>query len=67
MHSPQVSTIKDVLIALSAGKYHSCALTQDRKVYSWGEGMFGRLGHGTSESMLVPKLISGDTMGKAGY
>ncbi|KAL1510651.1 hypothetical protein AB1Y20_006949 [Prymnesium parvum] len=58
--SPEaVSAVKESLIAVVAGNYHSCALTEERAVYSWGEGRFGRLGHGTAAPELLPRLIHG--------
>eukprot|EP00966_Prymnesium_polylepis_P224066 5183240-Prymnesium_polylepis.1 len=46
------------LIALAAGNYHSCALTEEHALLSWGEGRFGRLGHGTDAQELTPRLIN---------
>ena len=43
--------------AVSVGSRHSLFLTEGGKVYSCGLGEFGRLGHGNSETQLVPKLI----------
>eukprot|EP00947_MAST-08B_sp_MAST-8B-sp1_P004750 g4750.t1 len=43
--------------AVSAGEYHSLVLAEDGKVYSCGDGEFGRLGHGNTQSQLVPKII----------
>ncbi|KAG3118656.1 hypothetical protein PI124_g4101 [Phytophthora idaei] len=44
-------------VELSCGMYHTLALSRGR-VYSWGIGDDGRLGHGDYESRLVPTLIS---------
>jgi inhibitor of Bruton tyrosine kinase len=33
------------VVALSAAKFHSCAVTRDGKLYTWGWGRGGRLGH----------------------
>ena len=47
-------------LALAAGNYHSVALAKDDGgVYAWGEGAFGRLGHGATERELVPRLVHG--------
>jgi len=32
-------------------------LTQSGKVYSWGDGDFGKLGRGGSDGCVVPKVI----------
>ncbi|ETI51082.1 hypothetical protein F443_05511 [Phytophthora nicotianae P1569] len=44
-------------VELSCGMYHTLALSRGR-VYSWGIGDDGRLGHGDHESHLVPTLIN---------
>ncbi|KAG7392917.1 hypothetical protein PHYPSEUDO_013405 [Phytophthora pseudosyringae] len=43
-------------VEISCGTYHTLALSGGR-VYSWGIGDDGRLGHGDHESRLVPTLI----------
>ena len=42
---------------MSAGEHHSLALTADGAVWSWGWGAFGRLGHGHTQSQLLPKKV----------
>ena len=44
-------------VSVSAAVYHSLALTADGAVWSWGEGNFGRLGHGDQQDQLQPKKI----------
>lgn len=44
-------------VELACGLYHSMALC-GRRVYSWGNGDDGRLGHGNIETYLEPTLIS---------
>lgn len=34
----------------SAGYRHSAAVTEEGQLYTWGEGDYGRLGHGDSHS-----------------
>lgn len=36
---------------------HSMALTETGEVFSWGDGDFGKLGHGSSERQRKPKQI----------
>jgi len=36
---------------------HSLALTETGEVFSWGDGDFGKLGHGNNERQRKPKLI----------
>eukprot|EP01126_Amoeba_proteus_P014060 TRINITY_DN1608_c0_g1_i1.p1 TRINITY_DN1608_c0_g1~~TRINITY_DN1608_c0_g1_i1.p1 ORF type:complete len:306 (-),score=54.64 TRINITY_DN1608_c0_g1_i1:734-1651(-) len=38
---------------------HSLALTDDGKIYSWGDGSFGKLGHGDEIDIFQPKIITG--------
>ena len=47
---------KNVVI-ISAGYRHSGAVTEDGVLYTWGEGDFGRLGHGDSQSRDVPTMV----------
>jgi len=50
------------VVAVACGRAHSVVLTQDGKVYSFGQGAEGQLGHhlpaGTS-SVAVPRVIEG--------
>ena len=45
------------VVAVSAGLYHSLAITADGAVWSWGEADFGKLGHGDEQRQLLPKKI----------
>ena len=45
------------VVAVSAGRDHSLALTADGAVWSWGYGYQGRLGHGDTQSQLLPKKV----------
>ena len=45
------------VIAVSAGRGHSLALTADGAVWSWGDGYFGQLGHGDKQEQLLPKMV----------
>ena len=45
------------VVAVSAGHYHSLALTTDGAVWSWGYGTGGMLGHGDEQRQLLPKKI----------
>lgn len=44
-------------VAVHSGGKHSMALTVDGKVFSWGEGDDGKLGHGNKVTYDKPKLI----------
>ena len=45
------------VIAAAAGERHSLALAADGAVWSWGGGVFGKLGHGDEQHQLLPKKI----------
>ena len=45
------------VVAVSAGYFHSLALTADGAVWSWGYGYGGRLGHGDEQDQLLPKKV----------
>ncbi|KAL1202220.1 Ultraviolet-B receptor UVR8 [Cardamine amara subsp. amara] len=45
------------IISLAAGEAHTIALTGDGCVYSWGRGIFGRLGTGNESDELVPVRV----------
>lgn len=47
------------LVRVAAGYHHSMALTDSGRVYSWGTGDCGQLGHGPQQKRcLVPTLIA---------
>ena len=39
------------------GANHSAAITSDGRLYTWGEGACGGLGHGTENSEPLPRLV----------
>jgi alpha-tubulin suppressor-like RCC1 family protein len=39
------------------GGQHAACLSEDGKIYTWGRGGFGRLGHGNSAHVAKPKLV----------
>ena len=44
-------------VAVSAGSSHSLAITADGAVWSWGDGEYGKLGHGDQQNQWQPKKI----------
>jgi len=48
---------KDHVIQVVCGDKHMMALTNERRVYSWGDSKEGALGHGNFESSPIPVLI----------
>ncbi|ESR43037.1 hypothetical protein WN944_004548 [Citrus x changshan-huyou] len=50
--------LEDVrIIQIANGGYHSLALTDDGKVFSWGYGGHGQLGHSFTQNQKVPMVI----------
>ncbi|KAM7259529.1 hypothetical protein ACFE04_015270 [Oxalis oulophora] len=49
------------ITALAAGEAHTVALTGDGGVYTWGRGMFGRLGTGSESDELFPVPVKFDS------
>ena len=47
------------LASVAAGDSHVIAITSEGKVFSWGIGFYGCLGHGDESSLAVPKLVEG--------
>ena len=45
---------------VSAGEKHTCARTQDRRVYCWGENVWGQAGvESGGQSLIEPQLVEG--------
>jgi len=45
------------IVQLSACGFHTGCLTDQGECYTWGEGKFGRLGHGTERNCHTPRLV----------
>ncbi len=45
------------VVLLSAGLFHSLAVTEGGSLYSWGSGTNGRLGHGDTVMQLRPRRV----------
>ncbi|XP_074535241.1 E3 ISG15--protein ligase HERC5-like isoform X2 [Halichoeres trimaculatus] len=45
--------------SISCGEAHSAVLTQDGKVFTFGEGSHGQLGHNSTETEKKPRLVEG--------
>ncbi|RLN87185.1 hypothetical protein BBJ28_00002836, partial [Nothophytophthora sp. Chile5] len=48
-----------VIAAVDAGECHSCALSDQGDVFTWGFGSSGALGHGDRDNRLVPQRLAG--------
>ncbi|KAG8181594.1 hypothetical protein JTE90_013556 [Oedothorax gibbosus] len=52
------SISREDIAKVQCGQYHSLALTSDGRVFSWGWGIHGQLGHGNAEDLMFPKVIN---------
>ena len=45
------------ILKVSAGQNHVCCFDEDGKIYSWGNGGYGRLGHRVQKDEFMPKHV----------
>lgn len=54
----QITSVKDkIFIGISCGRDHRAAITNQGKLYTWGYGGLGCLGHGNSKTYKEPTLV----------
>ena len=44
-------------VGVAAGGYHSIALAADGRVFTFGRGWYGTLGHGDEEDQFTPRVV----------
>ncbi|XP_036149418.1 uncharacterized protein LOC105829672 isoform X2 [Monomorium pharaonis] len=57
--SPELVTslAQEMIVDAIAGQYHSVALTADGRIFTWGWGVHGQLGHGNTDEKTTPSLV----------
>jgi RCC1 and BTB domain-containing protein len=45
------------LVNVSCGSEHTAVISEDGRIFTWGLGVFGALGHGNTDDQLVPKQV----------
>lgn len=54
-----ISSLANVVIKeVTCGSYHTAAVTVNGGLYTWGGGMYGKLGHGTETGCTEPKEVN---------
>ena len=51
------SLVGPVLVQVTCGSYHTAAVTAQGDLYTWGGGMYGKLGHGTEAGASTPQRV----------
>lgn len=52
----------NTFVRISAGQYHTCAITTDNEPYCWGYNAFGQLGDGTTTSRSTPVAVDASAL-----
>ena len=52
------------VMQVSCGRFHTAAVTSDGELFTFGSGRDGKLGHGGTNSSLVPRWVEGTLRGK---
>jgi len=53
------------IVMVAAGGRHSVAVGAEGRVWTWGYGEFGQLGHNDGGNRLVPTQLAGEVLGAA--
>jgi hypothetical protein len=54
----RIEALRDVRVrCVAAGRLHSCAVTEEGHVYTWGSGVMGALGHMEFADEPLPKRV----------
>lgn len=56
---PVVVLTGTIVRHIACGSYHTAAISEDGELFTWGGGMYGKLGHGNETGQQRPTLVSG--------
>mmetsp|Transcript_21486 Transcript_21486/g.30089 ORF Transcript_21486/g.30089 Transcript_21486/m.30089 type:complete len:607 (+) Transcript_21486:80-1900(+) len=48
-----------IIVQVTCGSYHTAAVASNGDLYTWGGGMYGKLGHGNESGHSVPRRVEG--------
>jgi RCC1 and BTB domain-containing protein len=48
-----------IVVQVTCGSYHTAAVTSNGDLYTWGGGMYGKLGHSNESGQATPKRVEG--------
>lgn len=51
------SLLNENIVAISSAKYHNLAICAEGRLWSWGHGKSGKLGHGDESSQPEPRIV----------
>lgn len=49
--------LPEEVVQVACGDFHSAAVTTSGSVWTWGDGHFGRLGHGDEKIGTYPRIV----------
>lgn len=54
---PRLVATSQRFARLVGGGYHTLAVDTEHRLWTWGQGLWGKLGHGDQRSMYEPKMV----------
>jgi alpha-tubulin suppressor-like RCC1 family protein len=57
IREPRRVETSTIFKTINCGGYHTLAIDKEHRLWSFGQGMWGKLGHGDQRSMYVPHLV----------
>lgn len=60
----ELATFKVVVAQVACGQYHTACVSTHGRLYSWGDGKHGQLGHGTRLDSRYPRIVDSGGAGR---